>query len=155
MAETLTQHFISANEWYSLDYPRMWEMEVVENIPAFFDPLFGKGALQVFCVKTGDIDALPDDLAQYPFLKGESLQDKMLIFLQTQKVNIEPDDITVFRRDDIDFVANEYQQEERFYMVCMMQKEETFLLALYNCKDQPEKEEADNIGSILKSIRIA
>ena len=86
MEKTLTQPFISPNEWFKLEYPRMWEMEVVDNIPAFFDPLFGKGALQVFSVKLGDLDKLTEEITEFPFLLGETLPKKMKIFLEKQNI---------------------------------------------------------------------
>ena len=40
------QPYRSPNGWYMLAYPEHWEVEVIEEIPAFFDP-DGAGALQV------------------------------------------------------------------------------------------------------------
>ena len=150
----LTQPFTSTNQWYALDYPRMWEVEIIDNIPAFFDPLFGKGALQVFAVKLGDVESLPENFKDYPFLVANTLPEKLSLFLKEQHNSLVPEEITIFNRDEIEFVAHEYQHEERFYMICMLQKNNTFMLMLYNCTEQPEKEEAENISSIIKSVRI-
>ena len=154
MEKNLTQPFVSPNEWFKLEYPRMWEMEVVDNIPAFFDPLFGKGALQVFSVKLGDLDKLTEEIAEFPFLLGETLPVKMKIFLEKQSIAFNDSDLKLFNRNNLQCVAHEYFVAERFYMACMMQKNNIFLLTLYNCIEAPSNEEALAIGEILKTVEI-
>ena len=74
------QSFTSPDQWFSLQYPCMWEVEVVDGIPAFFDPLQGRGVLQILSVKLGSPDTIDEKLSEFPFLKGSSLHEKMRIF---------------------------------------------------------------------------
>ena len=151
---TKTQRFVSPQEWYSLEYPRLWEMEVIENIPAFFNPFLGQGALQIFSVKTGEKEKRLEMLKQFPFLSNDKLEEKMTSFLETQEVIPDDGQLNVYKSGETSLIPFEYYVKERFYMVCMFQKKNIFLLALYNCKNKPSEEEAKTIGEIIKSIDI-
>ncbi|RME90958.1 MAG: hypothetical protein D6767_06020 [Candidatus Hydrogenedentota bacterium] len=153
------QPFHSVEGWYSLEYPRLWEMEVIENIPAFFNPFGGYGSLQVFAVKMGALANSGNLIENHPFLKGESLTEKMQLFLERQDQFIPKDSLQLTEKrhkegDSTYIVATEYRIENRFYMACMMQRSNIFLLSLYNCEGLPDKAEARAVGEILKSIEI-
>jgi len=154
----LTQKYYSEGNFFYLDYPRTWEMEIHDHIPAFFDPISGNGALQILAVdifpamndeekKTGMIKA-------YPYLAGEKLIDKMVIFLHMQDIRINPNDLKIYARKGTYFIPHEYSVQGRFYMSVMMEKCGILLLAIYNAASKPDKMEADIIGEILKSIEI-
>ena len=149
-----TQRFTSPQNWYSLEYPRLWEMEIFEDIPAFFDPISGQGALQVFSVRIGARDKKPQELNQFSFLSKEKLEEKMLFFLESQSVIPEDGQLTVYQEGEVYLIPYEYYIKERFYMACMLQKKDIFLLTLYNCANKPDKKEAQTIGEIVKSINI-
>ncbi|MES0491324.1 MAG: hypothetical protein ABUK01_15125 [Leptospirales bacterium] len=150
----LTQTFTSTEGWYKLEYPRVWEMEVIDNIPSFFDPFFGNGAVQTFCVKTGTqpMDAKMRD--NFPFLNGKTLIDKMNLFLFSQQINVANTDFKVYNRDDVSYIPFEYEQEGRFFMVILMEKNNLVLLALYNSQQTPNKEEALIISNIIQSVEF-
>ena len=153
MGKTLTQTFESPERWYRLEYPRIWEMEIVDQIPAFFDPFEGKGALQVFCANLAG-DQNKKVLKEFPFLGGNSLVDKMRIFLHMQGADPKDEELKVYPKSGISFVPYEYYNEGRFYMCVLMEKDEILLLALYNSEGSPEAEEARIIGEIIQSIEI-
>ena len=153
-SKTKMQSFSSANGWYSLEYPRLWEYEVVENIPAFFDPLFGKGALQVFAAKIGSQQNLNEEASQFPFLLGETLADKMALFLDQQQVTYDRESISEFSLGENRMVPHEYYIGDHFYMACMLQRDNTFILALYNSTEAPEEDDARIISEIVRSIII-
>ncbi|MDH5721258.1 MAG: hypothetical protein OEZ13_11695 [Spirochaetia bacterium] len=148
------QAFTSSENWYSINYPRMWDMEVFDNIPSFFDPISGNGALQIFSTRLGH--NLPDEdlLNKYPFLGGKTLTDKMLLFLAEQNVNIKDIQIKEFILNNQLASAHEFFSENRFFMVSMMQKKDIFLLILYNSLKAPSDEEAAIITEMVKSINI-
>ena len=148
------QLFVSQEKWFSLHYPRMWEMEVIENIPFFFDSIKGQGALQVFSVKLGSINKITKEIEEFPFLKGKSLAHKMQLFLRQQNIRFEKNNLNIYKNKDTFLMPYEYYLDQRFYMVCMLQKKHTFLLTLYNCADQPTEEEASVVGKIVHSIQI-
>ena len=145
------QTFTSPNKWYQLEYSRMWEMEVVEGIPVFFDPISGMGGLQLFAISlAGEVSE--KITKTFSFLRGKSLDQKMFFFLEAQKVGIGLEDIKLYDLGDFQMVASEYTIEDTFYMAVMKQKNDNFILALYNCKGTPTKEEAGEIGKIVESI---
>lgn len=148
------QEFISASNWFTLWYPRLWEMEVIENIPTFYEPFMGQGALQVFAAKIGTLKTENDVTAEYPFLEAPTLLDKMESFLSQQEVEYSPENFTHTQSKQTDVVAVEYEKEGRFYMACMYQKNSTFVLALYNCEGVPSDEEAENVGKVLRSVSL-
>ena len=146
------QTFVSPENWYSLQYPRTWEMEVIEGIPSFFDGInpYG-GALQVFAVnQLGAPNA--DLIKQSPFLAGKDLPEKLRVFLSKQGVSDEG--AQFFERDKTQMGACEYRSGGHFYLILMAERNGIFVLALYNCKGEPEAEEAANVGRILQSVTI-
>ena len=151
---TTSQTFISPRKWFSLEYPRLWDMEVVDNIPAFFDPLGGQGALQVFSVQIGPREKIKKELEAFDFLKSEGLSAKMHHFLMNQQIVVPEEELTIYHRDQMQFIPYEYVLEGRFYMACMLQKKKIFLLVLYNCQGRPPPEEANTVSEIVRSIQI-
>ncbi len=146
------QTFVSPERWNSLEYPRTWEMEVVEGIPSFFDGIspYG-GALQVFAVNLAGAEN-KDLLSQSPFMAGKNLPEKLGLFLSKQGVSDEG--AQFFERDKTRMGACEYRNSGHFYLVLMAERGTIFVLALYNCKGEPEPEEAANVGRILQSVTI-
>ncbi|GAB4422519.1 MAG: hypothetical protein OHK0011_01530 [Turneriella sp.] len=147
-----TQSFVSPENWYSLQYPRTWEMEVVEGIPTFFDGIspYG-GVLQVFAINLAG--AVNEQAArESPFLRGGDLPDKMALFLSQQGVANE--DAQYFVRDNTQIGACEYRSDGHFFLAMMAQRESIFVLALYNCKGEPENEEAAVVGQMLQTLTI-
>lgn len=153
MEKRLTQLFISPERWYRLEYPRIWEVEVVDNIPAFFDPFAGKGALQIFCT---NLAGKSDEklLEEHPFLGGKTLKDKMQIFLHIQGAKPSEGSLQEYKKGKTSFIPFEFKREDRFYMSVLMQHETILLLALYNSEGDPAAEEAKIIGEIIQSIEI-
>lgn len=147
-----TQTFVSPENWYSLEYPRTWEMEVVEGIPSFFDGIspYG-GALQVMAANLAGAENR-ELISQSPFLMGKDIPDKLALFLSKQGVSNEG--AQFFVRDNTQMGACEYRNGGHFYLVLMAERAQIFVLALYNCKGEPQPEEAANVGKILQSLTI-
>lgn len=147
-----TQTFVSPENWYSLEYPRTWEMEVVEGIPSFFDGIspYG-GALQVMAANLAGAENR-ELISQSPFLMGKDIPDKLALFLSKQGVSNEG--AQFFVRDNTEMGACEYRNGGHFYLVLMAERAKIFVLALYNCKGEPQPEEAANVGKILQSLTI-
>ncbi|MBS0616990.1 MAG: hypothetical protein JSR44_02290 [Spirochaetes bacterium] len=147
-----TQTFVSPENWYSLEYPRTWEMEVVEGIPSFFDGItpYG-GALQIMAAH---LTGAPNEalITESPFLSGKDLKEKLRLFLSKQAVSDEG--AQFFMRDGTQMGACEYRADGHFYLALMAERGAIFVLALYNCKGEPEAEEAANVGKILQSLTL-
>lgn len=147
-----TQTFVSSENWYSLEYPRTWEMEVVEGIPSFFDGIspYG-GALQVMAANLAGAQNR-ELVSQSPFLIGKDIPDKLALFLSKQGVSSES--AQFFTRDNTQMGACEYRNGGHFYLALMAERNNIFVLALYNCKGEPEPQEAALVGKILQSLTI-
>ncbi|MCS6971460.1 MAG: hypothetical protein N2Z22_10595 [Turneriella sp.] len=146
------QSFVSPENWYSLQYPRTWEMEVIEGIPTFFDGIspYG-GALQFFAANlTGQANEAM--LRESPFLAGNSLQEKMELFLSQQGVS--PVGIHSLERDQTLMKVCEYRSGGHFFLALMAERGSIFVLALYNCKGEPDEAEAMTVGKILQSLTL-
>lgn len=150
----LTQVFESPENWYTLEFPRVWDVEIVDNIPAFFDPILGKGALQVLSVKMKGEGATKELLEAHPYLGGANLKEKMSIFLHTCSVAVSIDDLQEVEIDGTTLLPYEYSIDGRFYMCVMIQKNNIFLLCLYNSDAIPDEADAQIISNIIKSIKI-
>ncbi|MCS6983799.1 MAG: hypothetical protein NZM25_01555 [Leptospiraceae bacterium] len=146
------QTFTSENELFELQYPRTWEQETYEGIPAFFDPFYGTGALQFFSLRIDEISE--EELCEAPFLRGKTLQEKMALFLEENEVPYHWEELTAEYRNGQHFIAKEYYKEGRFYMVAMFEKEDVFVLSLFNSKGLPDPEEAQIVAEILQSVRL-
>ncbi len=147
-----TQTFVSPEAWYSLEYPRTWEMEVVEGIPSFFDGIspYG-GALQLFAANlSGTVNEKA--LKESPFLAGKTLKEKLTLFLSAQGISGEG--LQFFERHGAAMGACEYRSDGHFYLALMGERESIFVLALYNCKGEVEPEEAAAVGGILQTLKI-
>jgi hypothetical protein len=119
-----TQTFVSPENWYSLQYPRTWEMEVIEGIPSFFDGInpYG-GALQVFAVnQVGAANA--ELIKQSPFMAGKDLKEKLRIFLSKQGISDEG--AQFFERDKTLMGACEYRNGGHFYLILMAERKAAF-----------------------------
>ena len=148
------QTFVSPKKLFSLDYPRIWEMEVVENIPAFFNPIEGQGALQIFSIRLDQKTKIPKELKHFNFLNAKNLLDKMIFFLNNQNIKISEKELKIYTKKKMSFIPYEYSLEKRFYMVCMLQEKNILLLSIYNCSGIPDKKEATIIGQIMSSVQI-
>jgi len=127
-------------------------MEVVEGIPSFFDGItpYG-GALQIMAAH---LTGAPNEslITESPFLGGKTLAEKLRLFLSKQGVSDES--AQFFMRDGTEMGACEYRADGHFYLALMAERSSIFVLALYNCKGEPEAEEATAVGRILQSLTV-
>jgi len=150
----MNQEYRSVANLFTLQYPRLWEYEEIDGIPAFFDPLNGKGALQIFAYDRTRDEDIENTMQNFPFLNGKSLTDKMNLFLFSQGVDISDKEIKEYRFEDVLLCPCEYRLNDRFYMAAMLEKNTITVLALYNSEGDPQDEEAKIVGEIIRSIHI-
>jgi hypothetical protein len=126
--------------FFQLIYPAEWEMEIIEDIPAFYDPLSG-GVLQ--CAASRNPDG--------PF----DLPGEMRKFLERQQIAFEEDSIARFRTPGgQDCIACEYTREDRFWMVYMIALEDRLLIVMYNADEIPGPDQARSVSDVIASIRF-
>lgn len=126
--------------FFRLAYPRHWEMEIIENIPAFYDPE-GGGALQVVASRK------PDGIYE--------LQEEFDRWLQQQELKIPQERIVMFETEQkVACLACEFVHEERFWMVQLMTAGPALLLVIYNADEVPDRETIEILSVMIRSIRF-
>ncbi|MBE7412695.1 MAG: DUF3805 domain-containing protein [Leptospiraceae bacterium] len=134
------QYYKSPYGWYSLVYPEFWETEVIEGIPAFFDPE-GTGALLV---------------SAFQNLEGEyHLQTELARFLSQHNVEYEEDSIAKFTNNEgCNILACEFISDNRFWMVYMLSKKDKLIVCSYNSDESPDNELSTILTTIISSIKV-
>lgn len=152
------QPFTSSQGWYTLMYPATWEVEIIENIPSFYDGLFPKGGvLQVFALSMGDnvnSDSYKEIIKKAPYLDGKDVGEKMEFFLDSQDVSSYKDSIKILKKDNYPIAVCEYTKDRTFYFASMIEKSNKFILILFNAPYVPDAEEAAILGDIINSLEI-
>ncbi len=149
------QRYDSAEGLYQMSFPRHWDFEIHEGIPAFFDPLLpNPGVLQIFAADLSKVDMQSEAYRSSPFLDGDTLREKMLLFLGSQISYNDEDVMQEAIVNGASFIAHEYYSEGRFFLAAMQQRNNSFVLALYNREGVPEREEIAELSATLKSLQI-
>jgi hypothetical protein len=135
------QVYRSPNGWYMLVYPENWAFEVIEQIPAFYDPEEGSGALQIsaFENKEGEFDL------------GEELQR----FLNFHKIDYDEERVACFENSEGSKIeACEFISDDRFWLVYMISNRHKLIVATYNSDEKPNKPLSQILTNIISSIRF-
>ncbi len=134
------QHYKSPYGWYSLVYPEFWEMEVIEGIPAFFDPE-GSGALLI---------------SAFQNLEGKyELNVELARFLSQHNIEYEEESIARFiNNEGCEIRACEFISGKRFWLVYMLAKKDKLIVCSYNSDESPDDELTAVITTIISSIRV-
>jgi hypothetical protein len=134
------QPYRSPNGWYMLAFPEHWEVEVIEEIPAFYDP-DGAGALQV--------SAFENKLGTY------DLAEELARFLAFHKIEYDENCIASFTNNlGSKIKACEFISEERFWLVYMISFRSKLIVCTYNSDEKPDKELSIMLTNIISSIRF-
>lgn len=126
--------------FFRVRIPLHWEAEIIENIPAFFDP-DGQGVIQVAAVRrsSGDYDP-KEELERY-----------------LTRNNIEPDSERMARfqlPSGLSAVSVEYIVDNRFWMITAAAQGPCFVLLMYNADEVPTAEMAMLISEILSTVEF-
>ncbi|MCE9501670.1 MAG: DUF3805 domain-containing protein [Leptospira sp.] len=134
------QPYKSPFGWYSLVYPEYWEMEVIEDIPAFFDPE-GSGALQI---------------SAFENLEGDyNLTEEMIRYLAHHKIQYDEEHVANFKNEEGTVIkACEFNSKGRFWIVYMLSYKSRLILCTYNSDETPDKELSEILTIIISSIRF-
>lgn len=126
--------------FFRLAYPRDWEMEIIEDIPAFYDA-DGAGALQVVASRKESGDYEP--------------QEELERWLVRQGVEVAEDRITVYEgQPGVLCAACEFVRDDRFWMVQVMTAGTALLVVIYNADEVPDAETVGILSLIIRSITI-
>ena len=124
--------------FFRLAYPDFWEMEIIENIPAFYDP-DGSGALQVAATVNSD----------GPY----DLKEEFTKYLQRHEIEFDDEKVVRFQTDaGWECLAGEFFKEERFWLVYLLGVAEKMIIVCYNSDEMPSKPLVKIISQIIRSI---
>lgn len=134
------QAYISPEKWYAFQYPEYWEMEVVEGVPAFFDPN-GVGAFLISAFRN---------------IRGEyDLTEEMRRFLKLHKIAYDPKKIASFEKvEGTKVQACEFISEGRFWLVYMLSNGNKLLVCTYNSDEVPNRELSEILTQMISSIKF-
>ncbi|TGL61473.1 hypothetical protein [Leptospira sarikeiensis] len=131
----------SPSGWYSMVIPGHWQNIVIEGIPAFFEEN-GAGAMQVYAFenKEGTFDP----------------EQEMERYLTTHKIEYESDKAAFFENNEgTKIIACEFLKEDgRHWMVYSISAKKRMILITYNGDEAPTEELAEQITTVVSSIRI-
>ena len=126
--------------FFQLIYPGEWMLEIIEDIPAFYDPM-GGGVLQTAASRS------PDG----PFL----LAREMKKFLTQQEIEFDEEKVARLKTPaGQDCMACEFTRDNRFWMVYMIAEGDKLLIVMYNADEFPDSDQARNISDVIASIRF-
>lgn len=124
--------------FFRLAYPRDWEMEIIEDIPAFYDAE-GGGALQVVASRKEEGEFLPDE--------------ELERWLTRQGVEVSEDKIAVYEaQPGVRCAACEFVRDRRFWMVQAMASGSALLLIIYNADEVPDAPTVSILSLLIRSI---
>ncbi|TGJ98861.1 hypothetical protein EHQ53_11310 [Leptospira langatensis] len=132
----------SPSGWYTMVIPGHWQNIVIEGIPAFFEEN-GAGAMQVYAFENKDGVFDPEkELERY---------------LATHKIEYESDKAVVFNNSEgAKILACEFLKEDgRHWMVYLVSAKKRMVLVTYNGDEDPTDELAEQLTTIVSSIRIS
>ncbi|MCB1191648.1 MAG: DUF3805 domain-containing protein [Leptospiraceae bacterium] len=136
------KNYTSPMGWYSMLYPSNWNLEVIEGIPAFYDPEEGTGAFQVYAFynKKGEYD----------------LTQELIRYLQTHGVEYQEDCVASFINNEGSRIkACEFISKERFWLVYVLAHHSKMVLCTYNSDENPDKKLSKILTNIISSIRFS
>lgn len=126
--------------FFTVRIPPGWEVEVIENIPAFFDPE-GSGVVQIAAFRRPAVilDA----------------RDEMERYLNQNGVQPDRSRMTNFiLPSGLDCVAVEYVLDNRFWMVNAISQHNRLLFVVYNGDEIPQQGTAMLISEMVSSIEF-
>ncbi|TGK07865.1 hypothetical protein EHO59_07155 [Leptospira semungkisensis] len=132
----------SPSGWYTMVIPGHWQNIVIEGIPAFFEEN-GSGAMQVYAFENKDGVFDPEkELERY---------------LGTHGIEYESDKAVVFNNNEgAKIIACEFLKEDgRHWMVYLVSAQKRMVLVTYNGDEEPTDELAEQLTTVVSSIRIS
>ena len=125
--------------FFQLLYPAHWEEEIIEDIPAFYDPE-GSGVLQVVALRNkggGEFD----------------LAMEMERYLKRHSIQYDKDVVARFPiPSGLNCMACEFMRENRFWLVNLVAHADKMLIVLYNADEAPDVELARMVSEVIRSV---
>ncbi len=127
--------------FFQLHYPQSWECEIIENIPAFFDPE-ANWALQIAATHSPE---------GQPF----HLLTEMHLYLEKNGLEFKRQQVSTYlNRHKWECAACEFIKEERFWLVHLLVHKNRMLFVIFNSDDIPDDPLARLISLLITSIEL-
>jgi hypothetical protein len=118
--------------YFTLEYPENWIFEIIEDIPAFYDPQ-GGGVLQVASVRSvGDANA-------------DREMDRWI-------AKFDISEYVAYEKDGVECRSVETVYEGRFWLFHLMVKGSRILFVMYNADERPDDTSARRLSAMIGSI---
>lgn len=131
--------FVSRAGWYSLRYPREWELEEDENYVALYEPEKGVGALHVSAYETpGPADP----------------KKEMLDHLSDNETPVKAEDITVRLNGTKEIASFEQVNPGSFQKTWFVSDNGYLVLATYDSNAEDRDKELGEVENIINSIEV-
>ncbi len=127
--------------WYTMVIPGHWQNIVIEGIPAFFEE-DGAGAMQIYAFenKVGVFDP----------------EAELERYLATHGIPYEADKAAFFdNNENAHIIACEFLKEDgRHWIVYLISAKKRMVLVTYNGDEEPSEDLAEQLTTVVSSIRI-
>jgi hypothetical protein len=135
------QAFRSPKGIYMFAYPETWVYEVIEEIPAFYDPETNDGAFQISSFQNKELDF--------------DLSEEMNRFLELHKIEFDEEKVASFTNNEgSKILACEFISDSRFWLVYMVANKFKLLVCTYNSDNKPTKDLSIILTNMISSIRF-
>lgn len=127
--------------FFELQYPDEWVVEIIEDVPCFFDPE-GAGALQA---------------AAFRHREGGSFDAMSELSAYLERVGMTPDaeKVGLFELPSgLQGAGCEFIKDERFWLANCVVQTDRMVLLLWNSDTTPDADAARAIGSAVMSLRF-
>ncbi|MCB1316394.1 MAG: hypothetical protein KDK27_10600 [Leptospiraceae bacterium] len=126
--------------FFQLQLPDHWEHEIVENIPAFFDP-DGNGVLQIAATRSPS--------------GAYDIAEQMRTYLEQNRLEFLEDRVMSFERPDgARCLACEFVRDNRFWLVHMIALGSRLLIVLYNADQVPDAASIREVVGVIQSVQF-
>lgn len=132
-----TNVYVSPAELYSISYPTDWEYEEDETCTSFYKS-DGVGALQISAYDTDNHYSAEESLTEY--LKDKEIEDKTGVSQYE------------FQGNEVSLCS--YNQENDFFKVWFITKNNIVVLATYNCEIRSKSVENKEVDDLVKTLKI-
>lgn len=124
--------------FFQMQYPGLWDSEIIEDIPCFFDPDSG-WALQAIAFRS--------QLGE-PFTELNR-------YLERHSLKADPAKTAHFSLPSgLSCMACEFYIEQRFWLVNLIFRDNRMLFILFNSDELPEESLAREISSVIRTVEF-
>ncbi len=134
-------HYISSSKIYELFFPDDWTHKEGKDCVSFFDSQNGVGTIQISSYSSPE----------------RSKKDNLSIlseYLGNKNIKINKEYLEIEKNGDVSIAKYSYSQENIFWSIWFISKNNKIIFSTYNCDVNDKKMEYSIIENIIESINI-